>query len=96
MTARYGGDGTYNASSSTAVPVTVNPEPSQTIVGVMGGGAFLTTPLTVSYGEPPQVGIVVAGKSGIPRSTGHIPLLQDGQPTVTLRSLRTKAEPISP
>ena len=94
VTARYGGDGTYNASSSTAVPVTVDPEPSQTIVGVMGGGAFLTTPLTVSYGEPPQVGIVVAGKSGIGYPSGQMTLLQDGQPTVTLGAYGLKPSPL--
>ena len=94
LTARYGGDAAYNPSSSSAVPVTVNPEPSQTIVGVIGGGSFLTTPITVSYGEPLQVALVVAGNSGVGYPMGQMTLSQDGMPSVTLGAYGQKPSPL--
>jgi hypothetical protein len=84
VTARYSGDGTYYSSVSTPVAVTVTPEPSQTLVGGIGGGSFTTVPLSVQYGEPFPLAIVVAGKSGSGYPTGQMSLLADGQPASTL------------
>jgi Pro-kumamolisin, activation domain/Bacterial Ig-like domain (group 3) len=90
VTARYSGDGTYYSSVSTAVSVTVTREPSQTLVGGIGGGSFTTVPLTVQYGEPFPLAIVVAGKSGSSYPTGQMSLLADGQPASTLGAFGQK------
>jgi subtilase family serine protease len=82
--ARYSGDDTYFSSTSNPVQVTVTPEPSQTIVGAMGGGSFNTASVSLQYAEPLSLAIVVAGKSGYGYPSGQMTLLADGQPTVTL------------
>jgi large repetitive protein len=84
VTARYSGDGKYYSSVSGPVPVTVTPEPSQTVVGAVGGGSFTTNSLSLQYGEPFPLAIVVAGKSGSGYPTGKMSLLADGQPASTL------------
>ncbi len=84
LTARYSGDGTYYSSTSSPVQVKVNPEPSQTYVGVLGGGSLLFAPVTFSYDNPQQVAIVVAGNSGEGYPTGTVSLQADGQPVKTV------------
>jgi hypothetical protein len=83
VTARYSGDGTYYASTSAPVQVTVTPEPSQTFVGAVGGGSWVTGPITTSYGLPLYLGIVVGGNSGFGYPTGEVTLQADGQPIQT-------------
>ena len=79
ITARYSGDGTYYASTSNPVSVTVTPEPSQTFVGAVGGGSWIPNSVSVSYGEPLYLGIVVGGNSGFGYPTGQVTLQADGQ-----------------
>ena len=83
IAARYSGDGTYAPSTSAAIPVTVTPEASQTVVGSIGGGSFTQGPITIEYGLYWQVGVAVAGKSGFGYPTGNLSLTQDGQPFPT-------------
>jgi pro-kumamolisin-like protein/Big-like domain-containing protein len=90
LTARYSGDGKYYSSTSSPVSVTVTPEPSQTIVGAMGGGSFNTASVSLQYGEPLPLAIVVAGKSGSGYPSGKMTLLTDNQPTVTLGAFGQK------
>jgi len=84
VTARYEGDGTYYSSTSSPVAVTVTPEATQTIVGVIGGGSFNNTPISVSYDEPLQLGIIVSGNSGVGYPTGQLTLQADGNPAQTV------------
>lgn len=83
VTARYSGDGKNSPSVSTAVPVTVTPEKSQTIIGSVGGGTFATGSISVGYGLPWPIALVVAGKSGSGFPTGNMTLTADGKPIVT-------------
>jgi hypothetical protein len=83
ITARYSGDGTYYSSTSNPVSVTVTPEPSQTYVGAVGGGSWIPNSVSVSYGEPLYLGIVVGGNSGFGYPTGQVTLQADGQPIQT-------------
>jgi hypothetical protein len=94
VTARYSGDGKYFSSTSNPVQVTVTPEPSQTIVGAMGGGSFTTASVSPQYGEPLPMAIVVAGKSGSGYPSGQMTLLADNQPTVTLGAFGQKTNPL--
>jgi subtilase family serine protease len=84
VTGRYSGDGTYYSSSSAPIQVTVTPEPSQTFVGVVGGGSYNLTPASISYDEPLFLGFVVAGNSGYGYPTGKVSLTADGQPVSTV------------
>lgn len=84
VSARYSGDGKYNPSISTAIPVTVSPESSQVFVGAIGGGYITNGPITLQYGLPWQIGIAVAGNSGFGYPSGQMTLTADGgQPVVT-------------
>ncbi len=80
ITARYGGDSKYYASTSGPVNVTVTPEPSTTYVGMISGGYITTGPISVGYGIPIPLGVAVAGNSGYGYPTGGISLSADGQP----------------
>ena len=84
VTARYSGDGTYYSSTSSPVQVTITPEPSQTYVGVLGGGSLVFTPISISYDEPLQVAAVVTGNSGYGYPSGTLTLQADGQPVSTV------------
>jgi hypothetical protein len=94
VTARYSGDGTYYSSTSSSVSVTVTPEPSQTIVGTIGGGSFTTASVSLKYAESLPLALVVAGKSGSGYPTGQMTLLADNQPTVTLGAFGQKTNPL--
>jgi hypothetical protein len=83
VTARYSGDGTYYASTSAPVQVTVTPEPSQTFVGSVGGGSWLPGPITIGYGLPLYLGIVVGGNSGFGYPAGQVTLQADEEPIQT-------------
>jgi hypothetical protein len=80
ITARYGGDSKYYASTSGAVNVTVTPEPSTTYLGIISGGYITTGPINVGYGLPLPLGGAVAGNSGYGYPTRGIGLSADGQP----------------
>ncbi len=80
ITARYGGDGKYYASTSGPVNVTVTPEPTQSYVGMISGGYITTGPLSVGYGIPVPIGVAVAGNSGYGYPSGGMSLSADGQP----------------
>ena len=80
ITARYGGDSRYYASTSGPVNVTVTPEPSTTYVGMISGGYITSGPISVGYGIPVPLGVAVAGNSGYGYPTGGISLSADGQP----------------
>jgi len=83
VSARYSGDGKYGPSVSASVPVTVTPEKSQTYVGSVGAGTFATGPISVGYGLPWPMAIVVAGNSGYGFPTGQMTLTADGTPITT-------------
>ncbi len=83
ITARYSGDGTYYSSTSNPVQVTVTPEPSQTFVGAVGGGSWIPNSVSVGYGLPLYLGILVGGNSGFGYPTGQVTLQADGQPIQT-------------
>jgi hypothetical protein len=80
ITARYGGDSKYYASTSGPVNVTVTPEPSTTYIGMISGGYITTVPISVGYGIPVPLGVAVAGNSGYGYPTGGINLSADAQP----------------
>jgi hypothetical protein len=80
ITARYGGDGKYYASTSGPVNVTVTPEPSTTYVGIISGGYITNAPISISYGQPIPIGVAVAGNSGYGYPSGAMNLANDGQP----------------
>jgi len=80
ITARYGGDSKYFASTSGPVAVTVTPEPSQTYIGMIAGGSITNASVSVGYGLPVPIGIVVAGNSGYGYPSGTVGLTADGQP----------------
>jgi hypothetical protein len=95
VTARYSGDASYYSSTSTpAVQVTVTPEPSQTYVGVIGGGSYNITPVTVTYDEPLHLGFVVAGMSGNGYPSGQLTLQADGQPVQTVLANAVTPSPV--
>jgi hypothetical protein len=90
VSARYGGDGTYTAGTSNAVSVTVSPESSQMMVGGLSGGSAISSPLSVSYGEPVPLFIAVAGLSGNGHPSGTVSLLVDGSvPTIVGPDFKT-------
>jgi hypothetical protein len=78
VTARYSGDKKYYASTSAPVSLTVTPEPSQTFVGIVGGGSINNSPISIQYGQPVPVGVAVAGLSNQGYPTGTINLTNDG------------------
>jgi hypothetical protein len=72
VTAAYGGDGTFGASMSAGVPVTISPEPSGTtftafLAAQPGGGTSVNT----TYGNflDLQVSVAGASKQGTPTGT---------------------------
>jgi hypothetical protein len=83
VAARYSGDGTYYSSTSKPVRVTVTPESSYSYLGAIGGGSFVTAPLSISYGEGLPIGVVVAGGSGYGYPSGVVTLQSDGKPVGT-------------
>ena len=83
ITARYSGDGTYYSSTSSPVQVTVTPESSKTFVGAVGGGSWTPSAVSVNYGLPLYLGIVVGGDSGFGYPTGQVTMQADGQPIQT-------------
>ena len=84
ITATYGGDSKYFSSTSDPVSVIVSPEPSQTYLGLIGGGSFTTAPLSVAYGTHQQIGIIVAGNSGAGYPSGQLALQADGASIATV------------
>lgn len=85
VAARYSGDRNYYPSESSTVQVTVTPEDSQIFFGAISGGYITTSPLTITYGEPIPVGVVVAGVSGNGYPTGSLTMTADGGPITPLR-----------
>jgi hypothetical protein len=78
ITARYSGDKNFFASTSGPVNVTVTPEPSQTFVGIVGGGYINNSPISIQFGQPIAIGVAVAGMSNQGYPTGTINLTNDG------------------
>lgn len=74
ITAHYPGDGTFGASDSAPVAVTVTPEASTTTVRAVTGN-FFTAPVPFTsgpYGTPVFLAAVVAGISGNGIATGSV------------------------
>jgi hypothetical protein len=86
VAARYSGDGTYYASTSNSLSVTVTPESSQMQMGGVSGGNFTTAPISIAYAEPVPLWIAVAGNSGVGHPSGQLTLLVDGNPATTVGS----------
>jgi hypothetical protein len=79
ITARYGGDSKYYASTSGPVNVTITAEPSTTYVGMIAGGYITSAPVNIGYGQPVPIGVAVAGNSGYGYPSGGVSLSADGQ-----------------
>jgi len=73
ITARYGGDSTFTASTSNSVNVTVTPEPSNTYF-VAGVGGSTVTSAEVTYGDPLVMAVLVQGNSTVGHPTGSVAL----------------------
>ncbi len=86
VSARYSGDGKYYTSTSGTVNLTVTPEATQMEMGGIASNSTLTTPLSIGYGEPLPLYVVVAGKSGQGHPSGQIGLTVDGNPTSAVGS----------
>jgi subtilase family serine protease len=73
VTANYGGDGTYGPSTSTGVPITINPEPSNTAFTAFPSGQSgnPSTSVNSTYGAFLDLDVSVAGasKQGTPTGT---------------------------
>jgi len=72
VSASYGGDGTFGASTSAAVPVTITPEPSSTVFTAFLVGQTPSSQVNTTYGAFLDLQVNVAGAS------------QHGTPTGTL------------
>jgi hypothetical protein len=74
VTASYGGDGTFGASTSAGVPITINPEPSNTSFSAFlaGQAGSASAQVNTTYGNFLDLQVNVAGAS------------QQGTPTGTL------------
>ncbi|WP_041855675.1 protease pro-enzyme activation domain-containing protein [Candidatus Korobacter versatilis] len=84
VAARYGGDGTYYAADSNGVGFSVTPEASYSLVGSVGAGVLTIAPITVQYGEPINMGAIVAGNSGAGYPSGNLSIRVDGAPATTI------------
>src|SRR5271169_1386943 len=73
VTASYGGDGTFGASLSTGVPITINPEASNTTFTAFlsGQAGNPSSSVNTTYGNflDLQVNVVAASKQGTPTGT---------------------------
>ena len=80
ITAHYPGDGTFGASDSTPISVTVNPEPSTTTLKVLTTDAVgNAVPFTNGpYGSFIYVRADVAGNSGFGTPTGTVSFFDQG------------------
>ncbi|MGD0444727.1 MAG: Ig-like domain repeat protein [Edaphobacter sp.] len=84
--AHYGGDGTYAASDSNSVTLTVSPEASVTTLGALlynpslGVTTVLNNGGSLAYGGYVLVRAVVAGASGQGDATGNVTLTDSGAP----------------
>jgi hypothetical protein len=73
VTALYSGDGTFRASTSNAVAVTVQPEGSTLAFSILGGTQSGNPPtVSATYSEFLQLSVVVAGLSGQGNATGTV------------------------
>lgn len=74
LTASYGGDGTFGASISPGLPVTVSPEPSNTVFSpvVFGPLGNLVPATSVSYSNTMYLQATIAGTSQQGAATGTI------------------------
>jgi len=73
VSASYGGDGTFGASISTSVPITINPEPSSTAFSAFlsGQSGNASSQVNTTYGAflDLQVNVAGASKQGTPTGT---------------------------
>jgi Pro-kumamolisin, activation domain/Bacterial Ig-like domain (group 3) len=73
ITASYGGDGTFGASTSPGVPITINPEPSSTAFSAFltGQAGSQSSQVNTTYGYflDLQVNVVGASQQGTPTGT---------------------------
>ncbi|MHB8652702.1 MAG: Ig-like domain repeat protein [Terriglobia bacterium] len=90
VTAHYPGDGSFGASDSSPVQVTVNKESSQTQLGLvtfdLNGNVTSTTATTAAYGSPYVLRVNVTNSTGqqcasnpVPCPTGTVTLTDNGQ-----------------
>jgi Pro-kumamolisin, activation domain/Bacterial Ig-like domain (group 3) len=73
VNASYGGDGTFGASISSGVPITIQPEPSSTAFSAFlsGRSGSASSPVNTTYGGflDLQVNVIGASKQGMPTGT---------------------------
>ncbi len=72
VSASYGGDGTFGASTSNAVPITISAEPSTTTISATAGGQVPNgNSVNTTYGAflSFQVGVAGASQHGTPTGT---------------------------
>src|SRR6202040_2445276 len=91
--AHYSGDGTFAASDSPAVPITVPKQTPNVVVSfVTGSGTITTAAQTIAYGSPYILRVDVTNSSGTPCEnattgavsfvcpTGSVQLFSNGSP----------------
>jgi Pro-kumamolisin, activation domain/Bacterial Ig-like domain (group 3) len=78
LTAHYPGNGTLGASDSTAVSVTVAPEPSQILTSVVNSSGSAVSSTT--FGTPVTINVTVKGQSGFGIPTAGIVIDDDNLP----------------
>ena len=86
LTARYGGDGTFAASISIPVQVTVGQENSTVTIApnAFNGTTCVETPATTfNYGDYVWTDLTVAGLSGQGVPTGTVAITDNGNPLTT-------------
>lgn len=98
ITAHYPGNATYAASDSTAVQVTVNPEPSTTTVSVLTADSkgnpipFTNGP----YGSFIYLRADVAGNSGFGIPSGTVQFTDGGNPLLSALTLNSQGNTATP
>ncbi len=81
LTAHYPGNGTLGASDSSAVAVTVAPEPSQVVTAVVNSSGSAVTSTT--FGTPLTINVTVKGQSGFGIPTAGIVIEDDNLPVAS-------------
>lgn len=78
LIARYPGDGSFAASDSLPMPVTISPESSVTSMVLFASGVGPVGSLRVGYGDQVNLQATVAGASGQGVATGALVLTENG------------------
>lgn len=93
VSASYGGDGTFGASTSAGVPITISPEPSSTVFSAFLGGQPPSSQVNTTYGAFLDLQVNVAGASQHGTPTGTLTFSDTfGGNTTTLLSVSLNSQ----